>query len=81
MNSEHETPHNAVQCCLCRKLLQLFRLETYRMPLIVAKLLPVDFERTTGPTASCERQLALAQVCAHHVRHVRVLRQEYQTGR
>jgi len=50
------------------------------MPLIVVELLSIDLERTTGSAASCERQLALAQVRADHVRHVRVLRQKYQTG-
>jgi len=50
------------------------------MPLVVVELFPIDLERTTSSTASCERQLTLAQVRADHVRHVRVLRQKYQTG-
>jgi len=50
------------------------------MPLIVVELFPIDLERSTGSTASCKRQLALAQVGADHVRHLRILRQKYQTG-
>jgi len=30
------------------------------MPLVVVELLPIDFKRSTGSTASCERQLTLA---------------------
>ena len=53
---------------------------TYRMPFIVVELFPVHLERKAGSAASCERQLTLAEIGADHVRHVRILRQKYQTG-
>jgi len=56
------------------------RRPTYRVPLIVVELFPIDLECTTSSTASCKRQLTLAQIGAHHVRQIRVLRQKYQTG-
>ena len=50
------------------------------MPLVVVISSVVDFEDSSAATATSERQVTVAKVCAGHVCRHKVTDDEYQTG-